>query len=532
MDVSAPNEAAIGLVDRVQILWKRGSEDTSRAAFESVLEELGIAVGNKAWTDGSDVIGTAFEMAIPKSERRLLGQYFTPIDIGRVMARWVLADSPSLLLDPGCGSGSLLIAASHESIAGTHMLGIDVDPLAVLMATENMRLRSLRNTTIRCSNFLLEDLEEQPDAVICNPPYTRNQLMSSDEKSLIHLGFSERLGTNFNRQASMHVLFLLRALEVSSAGARLAFLTPSNWMDTKSARLIKDYLLESSSVEAIVNISASELLFDHANTTASITLIKKGVRSKFQTRVLQSNSVEGRDIDQLLDNPDAGDNVQLSTDAKWSRGPVKSLTGQPLGELANVRRGLATGCNAFFVISESTRRKWNIGLSSLRPCISSPKKMHMLTLDEPAFQALSTDTPKWLFSPRKPRSSGPLADYLLEGQKTFAVESRYLVMQRVKAKRPWYDLETNFDAPIVMSYLNKSSVSFMRNLIGAVPLNNWIAILPRNGVDPDQLVEALRSPQFIVTLKEHAREYGNGLWKIEPSEIQNLRLPDSFSFDI
>ena len=105
-------------------------------------------------------------------------------------------------------------------------------------------------------------------------------------------------------------------------------------------------------------------------------------------------------------------------------------------------------------------------------------------------------------------------------------------MQRVKAKRPWYDLETNFEAPIVMSYLNKSSVSFMRNLIGAVPLNNWIAILPRNGVDPDQLVEALRSPQFIVTLKEHAREYGNGLWKIEPSEIQNLRLPDSFSFDI
>jgi len=90
-------------------------------------------------------------------------------------------------------------------------------------------------------------------------------------------------------------------------------------------------------------------------------------------------------------------------------------------------------------------------------------------------QALSTDTPKWLFQPSSHGVQGRWRTYLLEGQKTFAVESSILVMQRVKAKRPWYDLETNFDAPIVMSYLNKSSVSFMRNLIGArLPLNNGL----------------------------------------------------------
>lgn len=149
----------------------------------------------------------------------------------------------------------------------------------------------------------------------------------------------------------------------------------------------------------------------------------------------------------------------------------------------------------------------------------------MSEVTDEAMSALSDSTPRWLIFPQRPRASGPLADYLKLGEDEYKVKDRHLVQLRLKAKRPWYQVEAEFEAPIVMTYMNKSGVRFVRNLIGAVPLNNWLAISPRDGVDIDELLSVLRRPTVARSLREHAREYGNGLWKVEPSELAALRLP-------
>ena len=65
---------------------------------------------------------------------------------------------------------------------------------------------------------------------------------------------------------------------------------------------------------------------------------------------------------------------------------------------------------------------------------------------------------------------------------------------------------------------------FVRNRAGAIPLNNWLVIEPLNGVDPDVLFAALKEASE-AALRSDAREYGNGLWKLEPSELKRLPLP-------
>ena len=116
-----------------------------------------------AWRDGLDIVGTAYERLFSGEERRDVGQFFTPFWAGEVMAGSGLDDEIDLALDPGCGSGSLLIpAARHPKRGDTRLLGLDLDSLAVSMLEANARLRGMNGVAGRQANFLLDELAEVP----------------------------------------------------------------------------------------------------------------------------------------------------------------------------------------------------------------------------------------------------------------------------------------------------------------------------------------------------------------------------------
>jgi hypothetical protein len=105
------------------------------------------------------------------------------------------------------------------------------------------------------------------------------------------------------------------------------------------------------------------------------------------------------------------------------------------------------------------------------------------------------------------------------------VPERYLVNQRTSAGRPLWKVEADFEAPILFSYFNRARPRFVRNGINGVPLNNWLVIQPHRGIDSDALFAALLEPAVRDRLHSDSRRYGNGLWKLEPSELKRLCLP-------
>ena len=100
-------------------------------------------------------------------------------------------------------------------------------------------------------------------------------MIPATEKQQIHDGFEQRLGIRFNGLAALHVLFLVRAIEVAADGARIAFITPSDWLDVGYGKKVKEFLLARAEVEAIVLIEESQLFFEGVLTTAAITLIRE-----------------------------------------------------------------------------------------------------------------------------------------------------------------------------------------------------------------------------------------------------------------
>jgi adenine-specific DNA-methyltransferase len=531
--MSAAAVAIDGLVADVRAQRVADDHD-ERQALAGVLKHLDVKPGDPAWADGRDIIGEAFERLVPTAHRRQLGQFFTPLWAARPMAEWLLFEKPELLLDPGVGSGALMIGAAQARTDGvTRLLGLDVDPLVLAMASMTRDLRGIGDLDLRRTDFLLDALAERPQAIMCNPPYTRHQDIPANLKAAIHDGLSSRLRRSFSRLASLHVLFLLRALEVADDEARIAFLTPAHWLDMNYAREIKALLLERAHVEALISFPVKDRIFDHAVTTAGITLIRKGARGSRRTRVVQLSSAHSTEVGlrNAINGTSRARAVMLRSDRRWSgAGHAPQRKGAiTLGDVAHVRRGIATGCNAFFVLSDGRREQLGIDRDHLVPCVTSPRHFAGATLSESDLAAMDDAVPRWLLNVKKAPQSGPLARYLHHGRSRLDVRDRRLVQDRVKAGRKWFEVELDVTAPILFRYLNSSHARFVRNLAGAAPLNNWLVIRPNPGIDHDELFAVLEELGDSTSLESGSRHYGKGLWKLEPRELSGLALPESAS---
>jgi adenine-specific DNA-methyltransferase len=513
--VSAPDlQSVTELVQRTRSRALTADPAALKSTYELVLRELDGRGVDRSWRDGFDALGAAYMQLLPAQYRRARGQVFTPTWAATLMATWALQELRSgIAVDAGVGSGVLLLAAARARTTNSRvrLLGIDVDPTAVLMTRTNAALRGL-GIEARRGNFLLDEIAERPEAILCNPPYTRHHALSAAEKEEIATTLGKRLGLRHTRRASLHALFLARAVEIAANGARIAFITPSQWLETNYGREVKEFVEKRASVVAVIDFDTN--LFPQVRTSTSITLIEK-------------RAADTAPIHLSLRDPLPKPGAVLHTLARGTvteaprrrarshrRGTVQ------LAELARVHRGVATGHNRFFVLSDSDRRHLRLNRSYLRPCITSPRLFAGTTLTAKTLAALPADTPRWLLTAKSEPSRGPLAEYLAYGR-AIGADTRYLCAQRT----PWFSIRWHGAFPILFSYLNKNNPRFIRNDAEAVPLNTWLVVRPKEGVDVDALFAALSDANVLAQAKAAGRHYGSGLWKLEPSEIERLWVP-------
>ena len=486
-----------------------------------------------AWRDGVDVVGSAYEQLVRGADRRGNGQFQTPMWAAGLMAGWLAEREIDCLLDAGVGAGRLLIAVSKQRRVPRRMVGIDTDPVSLAMAHLNFVLRGLDNTTLRQSDFLLSQLVERPDAIIANPPYSRHHAIPKWCKREIHERFRRRLGVDVSLLAGLHVLFFMRAIEVLRDGGRLAFITPLPWLDVNYGHEVKRYVLEHARVDGLIVFDDRERVFPDVKTTATITLLTKGeaaAASGVPTRIVRIGAEKPCVPDVIAAlagraSPVNAEQVTLSAGERWSTRPApkRRPPGKPLQELARVRRGVATGCKVFYVISEQTRREHGLHRGDLRACIATPKVVADLEMTMAMLEQLPLRTRRWMLNTHDPdaeQRDDALGAYLRLGREEHAADGSYLAEHR----RPWYGLEQRGPCPILFTYMNRSRPRFIRNRAGAIALNNFLIIEPHEDVEADTLWRALNRPAFLSQLEHSRRAYGGGMWKLERHELDQLRV--------
>ncbi|HEX8743950.1 MAG TPA: N-6 DNA methylase [Thermoleophilaceae bacterium] len=520
-----------------QARLRAGADASPAARREALLATL------EGWTpnaserevcaDGYDVPGMAYEALISGAERRDAGQFATPNYAADLMAAWLLREPVDLLLDPGVGSGRLLYRAGLRENGPETFLGLDTDRLVVELARRNLKWRGLADRAeVRVADFFAS-VPERPDAITCNPPYSRHHSLSNEAKASIHDGLEQRLGVRFSRLAALHALFFVRAIEVGRPGARIAFITPGDWLDTAYGRKVKQWVLEHATVDALVFFPEDALPFGGSvMSSAVITFVRKhqasgGTTVTTKTRVVRLPHQPPVVEDVLAAATGVGEHslrveeVELTPSGKWSRPAPKRNGGVALSELARVRRGIATGSNGFFVVSDATRRQWKLPLDELRACVTSPRAFDGLEIRKADFDALAEKSPRWIIACWREDAEceeSPLGAYLRHGR-ALGVPDGYLASRR----KPWHGLDRREPPAILWPYFNRARLRFVRNRADALPLNTWLGVEPHEDVDADRLWRALNDPLTMEHLVASRRSYA-GMTKLEPAELGEVSV--------
>lgn len=538
--------------------------------FPAMAEALVEAV-RKDWRE--DVLARLYADLLPQAVRRRRGEFPTPSPIAAFLTRWAVRAPTDTVLDPGVGSGILLAHAFERlvelgatpSAAIGQLAGIDLNPLALLMTAFTLLVRDddapLRLT---CGDFLKArppsaGLFTEPDAlilplvdaVVCNPPYSRHHELDPAEKEAIARDIERETGVRLSRLSGLYVYFLIHATRFLKEQGRMAVITSAEWLDVGYGEALKQFLRDRLRIHALLRFDARLLPFPEILTTASILLLEQTSAAPEEPVKLVSLQAwpEADELLHIIDDPHAlgmfpWGAVQailqgtLSPEAKWGRSgepgcqprPHPAPVWTPLGSLATVTRGIATGANAFFTLTEEEVRRWGLERRFLRPVLTRAKLASHYDFTPDDFQTLRAVGEKvWLlycFKPLEELKGTRLLRYLQEGERQ-GYRERYLCTHRPV----WYWLDRRDPAPIVVTYMTRQPPRFIHNLAEALILNvfHGVTPVPEIGTEPillKALLAYLNSPLALEAMHQVGRFYGGGLYKVEPRELERLPVVD------
>lgn len=114
----------------------------------------------------------------------------------------------------------------------------------------------------------------------------------------------------------------------------------------------------------------------------------------------------------------------------------------------------------------------------------------------------------------------------LEKGKTEQIHKKFLTASR----NPWYALEKRPPAPIWVSVFNRTGLRFVRNNANVSNLTTFHCVYPQqhlfSDISVDLLFAYLLTPTARQIFEDNSREYGNGLKKFEPNDLNNGKILD------
>jgi len=466
------------------------------------------------------------------------GQFWTPDWVAEAMVSYVLLGGAQRIFDPAVGAGAFFRAArivGRELRQTPKMLGAEIDPNALRQAKEN-GLTEADLACVELRDFVLDPPPGYFEAIVANPPYIRHHRLRPELKAKLRALAVRLIGRPLDGRAGLHVYFLLRALQLLAPGGRLAFIMPADTCEGVFAPVLWEWITRRYRLEAVITFDPEASPFPDVDTNPLIFMIQRAEPTEefLWARCLRS---EGEDLKRwvLSGFTSRPTNVVVCRRALTeglrtglSRPPRETAAGSPrLGDFATVLRGIATGANDFFFLTQEQAKALGIPAEFLVPAIGRTRDVPEDHIDDELLKALDErGRPTLLLCPDgRPLNGFPeaLRRYLEEGVRR-GLPRRPLLA----ARAPWYKMEVRKPPPILFAYLGRRNSRFVRNLAGVVPLTGFLCVYPR--VEDELFIEKLWSvlshPATVSNLALVGKSYGSGCIKVEPRALEKLPLPE------
>ncbi|MEU9676290.1 Eco57I restriction-modification methylase domain-containing protein [Streptomyces parvus] len=370
--------------------------------------------------------------------------------------------------------------------------------------------------------------QKRPRLILGNPPYTRHQQLSLSEKNWAQEACGDLAP---GLRAGLSTYFLAAGLRSLGPQDSLCLLIPFNWLEADYGKSIRSHLWKAVNRRVELHLfSNQEGIFPGAQVGAMVIFVgpRANKREPMEVHHVTGNLSDGFSTSESLSLTRTGVTPRSFTADSWAgsnKGRHQVRANEvPLGELVQIRRGVATGANRFFLRSSSEWRR--AGVSQTVRAISRLRDLDSDILDVETHESLSqAGLPCWLLSLTEDSASEPTISSLLEEGVRDEVNERYLC----RTRNLWYVLEKMVPPDLLIGPMSKHGFRIIVNSVGAIPTNTLYGMRMRKRGDTEtsarRLADWMGSPLGQEALRARARQYGDGLLKLEPGSLATVLIP-------
>ena len=453
--------------------------------------------------------------------RKKFAQFFTPETIASFMAQWVVQEhrGNADILEPAFGLGvfSRALQQLNPEVAIT---GYDIDAKIYHYAKENFSSADI-HLQLKNEDYLETSWDELYDGIICNPPYLK--FHDYDNGKYVPI-INKKLKIKLNGFTNIYTLFLLKSIAQLKEGGRLAYIIPSEFLNSDYGVEVKRALIASGVLRHVIIVDYTQCAFGDALTTACILFCQ---RDKNSESIRFSRIDDVKELHLAMTEFKTVNAAFLKPEVKWKQYYEEQQACKyhhlvPFSTFAKVSRGIATGANDYFTFNVEKKDKYNLDDNSFKPCISHSADVKSLVFTDADFSNLANGGKKvYLFDGCVDNSSVQVKNYLRLGEEA-GVNTRFLTASR----SPWYALEKRLPSPIWVSVFNREGLRFVRNEAHVFNLTTFHCVYNVSDIDTNILFAYLITDVAKEIFLDNSRQYGNGLIKFEPNDLNKGNVVD------
>lgn len=475
--------------------------------------------------EATDFFASLYESVVEGPNRRRLGTFFTPPEVVELMLERSAAvlPHPDRIVDPGAGVGAFSVAAAKWwPDATVHAVDVNVVTLGLLAARLAIEGQA-EQVDLVLADFLKwvqADHPSGPRLFLGNPPYTRHQELDRATKTRALKASGALVDSGLSGLAAY---FLAASLEHLRPEDALCFVLPGSWTEARHGSGIRRWLWEQTrrDVELLVFPSDVEIF---PGTRVNAVVVTVGPEAETAAK-LATGPVTARTsrlaVGKRTVIDRAGDLPTSFGPLLWSAKQASTKGTVPLSSLGQVRRGIATGANHFFFLTDIEADE--VPKRLLRPGVRRLREVGGDVLDVAEHDRLGeAGRRRWLLTLSGPSDCRTKAvRALLAAGEDEGYHQRYLT----RIRQHWYVVESGKVPDIIVSLMSKEGFRSVLNPVGAIPSNSMYGIHLKDPAVSSRLCDWLNSPAGQAAIRSRARHYSEGLLKLEPRDYAEVRVP-------
>ncbi|TDO05397.1 type I restriction-modification system subunit M [Sunxiuqinia elliptica] len=267
--------------------------------------------------EGNDIIGDSYEYLIERfasDAGKKAGEFYTPAQVSKLLAKLITPQPGDRIIDPTCGSGSLLIKTAREVGSNNFSLyGQEINGSTWALARMNMFLHEIDNADIQWGDTLNNPKLLEGDSllkgnkVVANPPFSLDKWGAenaiTDQYSRFHRGVPPKSKGDY--------AFISHMIESTYEDVgKVGVILPHGVLFRGSSEgKIRQQLIEENLLEAVVGLPSN--LFFGTGIPACILIFNRGKDENKDVLFIDSskmfeagknqNRLRDVDIDKIVD---------------------------------------------------------------------------------------------------------------------------------------------------------------------------------------------------------------------------------------